>query len=288
MGRTFQKVHCAMVGKFADGIAEKIPQWIKANGGQFSRGIDACVTHLIATKQAYKENGPLIKSAQELKTVKIVSYDWLEDSLLSPTKRPKKEESYLVQTLVEADKPQKAAKKVVPDKITKCQGKKYCKPRKTADPFVEPKGKKKPVRRTYHDKKGVAYRVTMFRSSKPPSTSREKYQLAVFETIAEPRSYSTYTKFSKTGTSKVEILTSAKATLDSAVARFEAFFREQTGKEWKGMGNDTTPPPKVGTDGESLPLHEGWFYVERNMSILSEFIRAAPQDNPETAVDSTE
>lgn len=48
-----------MVGKFPDGIAEKIPQWIRANGGRFSRGMDAQVTHLIATEQAYKDNGPL-------------------------------------------------------------------------------------------------------------------------------------------------------------------------------------------------------------------------------------
>jgi hypothetical protein len=48
-----------MVGKFDDGVGEKIPQWIKANGGQFSRDVNPRVTHLIATKQAYKDNGPL-------------------------------------------------------------------------------------------------------------------------------------------------------------------------------------------------------------------------------------
>lgn len=107
----------------------------------------------------------------------------------------------------------------------------------------------------------------------------------VFETIAEPRSYSTYAKFSRTGTSKVELLTSVKATLESAVARFEAFFKEKTGKEWKDMGNYTVQPPKLGTEGESLPPHEGWFYVEKESSILAEFIRATPKDDSETAID---
>lgn len=76
-----------------------------------------------------------------------------------------------------------------------------------------------------------------------------------------------------------------KATLESAVARFEAFFKEKTGKEWKDMGNYTVQPPKLGTEGESLPPHEGWFYVEKESSILAEFIRATPKDDSETAID---
>lgn len=64
MGRTFQRVHCALVGKFDDGIKEKIPQWIRANGGQFSRAVNSNVTHLIATEQAYKDNGSLGMSSR--------------------------------------------------------------------------------------------------------------------------------------------------------------------------------------------------------------------------------
>ena len=48
-----------MVGKFEEGIGDKIPQWIRANGGQFSRDVNPRVTHLIATKQAYKNNASL-------------------------------------------------------------------------------------------------------------------------------------------------------------------------------------------------------------------------------------
>lgn len=66
MGKTFQKVHCSMVGRFEGGIGDKIPQWIRANGGQFSRDVDPRVTHLITTEEAYKENGTLSRMPQDM------------------------------------------------------------------------------------------------------------------------------------------------------------------------------------------------------------------------------
>lgn len=41
--------------------------------------------------------------AKELSTVKIVSYDWLEESLLSKTRRPKAEGPYLLKNLLKAE-----------------------------------------------------------------------------------------------------------------------------------------------------------------------------------------
>ncbi|CAG8006451.1 unnamed protein product [Penicillium salamii] len=299
MGRTFQKIHCAMVGRFEEGIKEKIPQWIRANGGQFSREINPMVTHLIATEEAYKDNVSLVKDAKQSGKVKIVSYDWLEDSLQAAGRRPKKESPYLLQDLTKPTKDRVEAKKLESNRVTK---------KNKGDPFVAPMRKKKgnqllrkylvrgqlmantrfnvvAVRRAFHDEDGTVYSVTMFRASKPPSKSREKYQLTVFETNTEPHSYSTYTKFSRTGKSTVEILTKAKANLESAVARFEDFFKEKTGKEWKDRGDGKEPPPKVGAEGESLPIHEGWFYIEKPKSILAEFIRTAPIESAATTND---
>ncbi|CAG8095447.1 unnamed protein product [Penicillium salamii] len=264
MARTFQKIHCAMVGRFEEGIKEKIPQWIRANGGQFSRDINPMVTHLIATEEAYKDNVSLVKDAKQSGKVKIVSYDWLEDSLQAAGRRPKRESPYLLQDLTKPTKYRVEAKKLDSNRVTK---------------------KNKTVRRAFHDKDGTVYSVTMFRASKPPSKSREKYQLTVFETNTEPHSYSTYTKLSRTGKSTVEILTKAKANLESAVARFEDFFKEKTGKEWKDRGDGKEPPPKVGAEGESLPIHEGWFYIEKPKSILAEFIRTAPIESAATTND---
>lgn len=54
MGNGFKKVKAAVVGTHKN--SEKIPQWLKANGGQYSREIDPSVTHLIATESAMGNN----------------------------------------------------------------------------------------------------------------------------------------------------------------------------------------------------------------------------------------
>ncbi|GLA58144.1 hypothetical protein AtubIFM54640_007290 [Aspergillus tubingensis] len=55
MGKTFKNIHAASFGKF-DGNSDKIPQWIRANGGQYSKDISTDITHLITTKEAFKDN----------------------------------------------------------------------------------------------------------------------------------------------------------------------------------------------------------------------------------------
>lgn len=42
-----------------------------------------------------------------MKSVKIVTYDWLEDSLLSKSRRPKKEGRYLLNTVFKGEKEKK-------------------------------------------------------------------------------------------------------------------------------------------------------------------------------------
>ncbi|CAI7626885.1 unnamed protein product [Penicillium palitans] len=275
MGKPFQKVHASIVGKFEDGVGEKIPQWIRANGGQFSRDVNPRITHLIATKEAFKSNAVPVQNAKKLSAVKIVSYDWLEDSLLSNTRRPKPEGPYLLKNLMKPEKKEVQKRKVTPksSKVAK-EIKGNIPKRRTVDPFLATKGKRKPVRQVYQDRKtNVVYSTTLFRPSKPPVTSREKYQLTLFESIAKPHTYSTYAKFSRVGTSNVEILAGPRCKLEVAVEKFKQFFKEQTGKEWDERANGKMPPPRRDVDGNSLPVHEGWFYLEEKTTILSAFLR---------------
>lgn len=61
MGKPFEKVHACTVGKFEDG--DKIPQWLRANGGTHCNVVSRRVTHLIATEKAYEQNteaGPFV------------------------------------------------------------------------------------------------------------------------------------------------------------------------------------------------------------------------------------
>lgn len=60
MGKTFKNVHACSVGDF-ESNTKKIPQWITANGGTYYKGVTKDVTHLIATREAFKQNGPASK-----------------------------------------------------------------------------------------------------------------------------------------------------------------------------------------------------------------------------------
>ncbi|KAJ5188284.1 hypothetical protein N7472_007298 [Penicillium cf. griseofulvum] len=288
MGKPFQRIHASIVGKFEDGVGEKIPQWIRANGGQFSRDVNPQVTHLIATKEAFKNNTVPVQTAKKNSTVKIVSYDWLEDSLLSATRRPKPEGPYLLKNLMKPEKKEVMKKNVTPKSSGAVKEIKAKVPKhRIADPFLGPKGKRKPVRQVYQDKKtNVVYSITLFRPSKPPSSSRGKYQLTLFESVAEPHTYSTYTKFSRVGTSNVELLAGPKCKLELAVDKFKEFFKEQTGKEWDERANGTMPPPKTDQEGNGLPAHEGWFYLEEKTTILGTFLREFQNQSSQASTDN--
>lgn len=54
MGNGFKKVKASFVGSHK--YSDKIPQWLKAHGGEFSKEIDDSVTHLIATESAMENN----------------------------------------------------------------------------------------------------------------------------------------------------------------------------------------------------------------------------------------
>lgn len=55
-----------------------------------------------------------MENAKKLSAVKIVSYDWLEDSLLSNNRRPKPEGPYLLKNLMKPEKKEVQKKKVIP------------------------------------------------------------------------------------------------------------------------------------------------------------------------------
>jgi hypothetical protein len=55
MGKTFKNIHACAVGRFPVN-GDKIPQWIRAHGGTFSKGVTEDVTHLITTKDTFEKN----------------------------------------------------------------------------------------------------------------------------------------------------------------------------------------------------------------------------------------
>lgn len=146
---------------------------------------------------------------------------------------------------------------------------------------------------------GEIWEVTIVRAC-PPARSREKYLLGVsrdiflywklactethlqiFETIAEPHTYSAFAKYSRVGKSTVELLTPAKADKALAIKAFKEFFERQTGKKWEERADGKAPPPKTDKDGNGLPVHEGWYALEATGNWFTDWMKAykTPSDS---------
>lgn len=111
MGNGFRRVNACLAGDFGS-KSEQAKKWIEAHGGTLSKELHGKVTHLITTQNSYRRKisigiafqggnhaGSLtersVQEAKKMKGVKIVSIDWLEDSLLHNKGRPKREGPYL-------------------------------------------------------------------------------------------------------------------------------------------------------------------------------------------------
>ncbi|KAJ5975730.1 hypothetical protein N7481_009437 [Penicillium waksmanii] len=280
MGKTFEKIRLCSVGKLQD--ADKIPQWVRANGGDYTKSIDSRTTHLVTTKEAYKQNVEAVKEAKSLKNVKIVSFDWLEDSLLSKTRRPLKETPYLWTNLLSERKPNEAnAQSAVVSKSSP----------KIWDPFLptpkkSTKGAKGTSRgRVYQEPdNGDLWKATLVRPCNP-LRQREKYQLAIMQSFAKQPSYSTYAKYSRVGTSKVQLLLPAQKNLSVAMKSFAEFFKDQTGKEWESRADKKMPLPKCNHAGEPLPAHEGWYSMEIYENIFTNYLKSYEDPSSTTDVE---
>ncbi|KAL4806703.1 hypothetical protein BDV18DRAFT_159872 [Aspergillus unguis] len=111
MAKSFERIYASSTGDFEDSTS-KIPKWITANGGTYSKNVVKGVTHLIATKKAYTQNVPSVAAAKELGNVKIVSYDWLAQSLLSNSRAPRSVKGYLWENILKAEKKGRKARNV--------------------------------------------------------------------------------------------------------------------------------------------------------------------------------
>ena len=80
MGKTFRKVILCSTNDHAPRKNDKIRGWVEANGGRFTLEMSPDVTHLIASKQAWKSDAPLGTMVSDLELVAFVS--------LSQSKQP--------------------------------------------------------------------------------------------------------------------------------------------------------------------------------------------------------
>ncbi|KAH8698493.1 BRCT domain protein [Talaromyces proteolyticus] len=255
MGKGFKDVNIAFAGTHEH--SEKIPQWVKANGGIYSRDVTELVTHLVATEAAFTKNVQAVQKAKKL-NIRIVTYDWLEDSLMSKTPAPKCVGPYLWERVLK-DKRKRQPAKMSSLKNVRQKKQRGVDPEKTLGEFR--KGARAIISdmedlgyHLYVDKDtGVAYTATLVRSSVVNSHfHKETFLARVYETNKSPHTYSAFVKYSRTGASGKDILAPGGSTLDLAVSTFEKFFKTKTGLEWKDRFDDS----------------RGWFTFERPTGIL--------------------
>ncbi|KAJ5682475.1 hypothetical protein N7462_005640 [Penicillium macrosclerotiorum] len=247
MGKTFDKIHACCVGNLA--YKDRIPQWIRANGGKFSVEVDNTVTHLITTRKAYKDKEKLVQDAKNVGTIKIVSYDWLSESLLSKNRRPKPVGPYLLESLIKGNKKAKADNNGSGASRAQIPKKKIHR-----DPQT-----------------GEAWDATLIRLGQLPR-SREKYRLAIFEFPTTPPTYSTFAKYSRVGTSRVEQLAPPKSNSTVAINSFKAFFTLQTGKEWENKEDGNLPGPRLDPEGQPSPVPQNWYSFESRTNIFTNYL----------------
>ena len=96
--KTFKKVVLCHTGDFDD-KNEKLRKWVEYRGGRVESDITPDVTHLVASTDAWRRGHTLINKAKRRSHVKIVTFDWLEDSLQSRSATPKETEPYLWATV---------------------------------------------------------------------------------------------------------------------------------------------------------------------------------------------
>lgn len=113
MKHPFKPFTIAVTGDFGETRThDKMKQWIEANGGTFAPKISVEVTHLVCSKEHYKKSvttgryasmllkanthnyALLVQQARKINGLKIVTFDWLEDSLMKGCR--KKDGPYLL------------------------------------------------------------------------------------------------------------------------------------------------------------------------------------------------
>ncbi|KAL2038152.1 hypothetical protein N7G274_009100 [Stereocaulon virgatum] len=139
MKQRFKKFTIAITGDFSASRGhDKMKQRITRHGGRFASEISSRVTHLVCSKEHYEKGVRMgmealaqlrssrqvytgdmrtlmipVEQARALKTIKIVSFEWLEDSLMPKTATSRNEDEYLMGSRIEKESAIKTKKNLV-------------------------------------------------------------------------------------------------------------------------------------------------------------------------------
>ncbi|KAI4095020.1 MAG: hypothetical protein LQ344_001867 [Seirophora lacunosa] len=115
---------------------DTLRRWVEKNGGQWATKVSNEVTHLISTKEDYRSKAPMgnhqpsvttisaltvhsVKMALKLKLLNIMTFDWLEDSLMKRFRLAPRGDYLVAHAIKDAKKVKKARKQTKKETIKK-------------------------------------------------------------------------------------------------------------------------------------------------------------------------
>lgn len=225
--RILRGITVAIAGSLGAGWSDTdVARWMAYNGGRFVAAIskenETDVTHLLCSRDEYvkpkKQQCAPLKVALQLKGVRIVTKDWLEDSLHRRRRRP--ERPYLLKTVLreEQQSPEARQRRLMAQRE---------RGRREGETFVDSS-----LYRLYRDCTGFAYRVTLRRDNPAADIFGERYVLHLFQSLAQPPLYWFAARHykSRTHTQPRSFRPSETCQLfGKAWDEFTTFFRKKTG-----------------------------------------------------------
>ncbi|KAI4141163.1 MAG: hypothetical protein L6R39_005483 [Caloplaca ligustica] len=218
---------------------ETLRRWVEKNGGQWATKMSDQVTHLICTKEDYRSRAPMVKHALKLKIFNIVTYDWLEDSLMKGFRLAPRGDYLVARAIKDAKKVKKVRKKVKKEAVIKGVDdfKKECQDIQKqlfSDRY-----------HVYRDSTFFAYDITLVRVDLLHNKS-ERYVLRLCTTHDAPHYFATLlTYHTRDSFPAKNVLAPIGSDWTIAFAAFTSAFRAKTKVEW----DDRFTPRKWGVDG---------------------------------------
>ncbi|KAK3313814.1 hypothetical protein B0H66DRAFT_362840 [Apodospora peruviana] len=207
-----------------------IARWVSLRQGTFSQQMNASVTHLVCSEAEVKSGSPRVQEAlrRGCKSCKVVTRDWLEDSMHADRRLPEVQFS-----------PVKVVRKERKKELHKLQ---VMKGNLLAERAVNTN-----LYHDYQDGTYFKYTVTITRDDEVNGVFGERYILLLQESNAKPHLYWFFAKFykSKTNThAHIYRPSTIPGSFEREFRYFKSFFEKKTGVPWDERLVRTGPADK--------------------------------------------
>ncbi|KAG6038765.1 hypothetical protein E4U41_003721 [Claviceps citrina] len=213
----FKHMVIAVAGPPPDGLTlDKLKHWTEIRKGRFSHDLDEDVTHLLCTREQFRQRVPRVKEGLKRKRVKIVDFDWFE--LSAGPGKVEKVAKYCYRRLLQKQRALRRGKELIE------------RAKVLAERFVNTN-----LFRVHYDNHNFRYEVNLVRENHCESGRRERYVLYLFESKAKPPLFWFAAKyFRRKGDPRPAYFRQSEYSgpFDTEFDHFKTFFEAKTGIDW--------------------------------------------------------